>query len=177
MIKMDIDGRLWLPTLAQPQQAERCAMSLARTMRGWGLRRRQRLPPTRPTSTSRDRAPTPRHVWQRPFAPTRTILNRPARRHDGYASLAKAWVVDSGWSHGVTVSTLDPESSDRGSNPRETFDRAIDSERRSGGTPLEHVDVVPRALVKDACAAAAGEGASLALVRDGVNSVAPDRSR
>ena len=62
MIKMDIDGRLWLPKLAQPQQAERCAMSLARTMRGWGLRRRQRLPPTRPTSTSRHRAPTPRHV-------------------------------------------------------------------------------------------------------------------
>ena len=80
-------------------------------------------------------------------------------------------------SHGVTVSTLDPESSDRGSNPRETFDRAIDSERPSGGTPLEHVDVAPRALVKDACAAAAGEGASLAGVRDGVNSVAPDRSR
>ena len=25
------------------------------------------------------------------------------------------------WSYGVTVSTLDPESSDRGSNPRETF--------------------------------------------------------
>ena len=25
------------------------------------------------------------------------------------------------WSHGVTVSTLDPESSDRGSNPRETL--------------------------------------------------------
>ena len=25
------------------------------------------------------------------------------------------------WSHGVTVSTLDSESSDRGSNPRETF--------------------------------------------------------
>ena len=25
------------------------------------------------------------------------------------------------WSRGVTVSTLDPESSDRGSNPRETF--------------------------------------------------------
>ena len=25
------------------------------------------------------------------------------------------------WSRGVTASTLDPESSDRGSNPRETF--------------------------------------------------------
>jgi hypothetical protein len=25
------------------------------------------------------------------------------------------------WSRGVTVSTLDPESSDRGSNPRATF--------------------------------------------------------
>ena len=25
------------------------------------------------------------------------------------------------WSHGVTVSTLDSESSDRGSNPRETL--------------------------------------------------------
>ena len=31
------------------------------------------------------------------------------------------------WSRGVTVSTLDPESSDRGSNPRETSCRRIQS--------------------------------------------------
>ena len=30
------------------------------------------------------------------------------------------------WSRGVTVSTLDPESSDRGSNPRETCERPLD---------------------------------------------------
>ena len=38
----------------------------------------------------------------------------------------QALVVDT-WSHGVTVSTLDSESSDRGSNPRETLhDAAAD---------------------------------------------------
>ena len=30
-------------------------------------------------------------------------------------------ICTSTWSHGVTVSTLDSESSDRGSNPRETY--------------------------------------------------------
>ena len=39
-----------------------------------------------------------------------------------------------GWSRGVTVSTLDSESSDRGSNPREAFlhcrDTSLQSARR-----------------------------------------------
>jgi len=38
-----------------------------------------------------------------------------------YSSSAKDLII---WSRGVTVSTLDSESSDRGSNPRETSHKA-----------------------------------------------------
>ena len=34
-------------------------------------------------------------------------------------------LVNIKWSRGVTVSTLDSESNDRGSNPRETFDCVV----------------------------------------------------
>ena len=36
-------------------------------------------------------------------------------------SLLLRWYQIGSWSRGVTVSTLDSESSDRGSNPREAF--------------------------------------------------------
>ena len=130
-------------------------MPLARAVIGAGLRRRRRLPPTRLTSTPRDHAPEPRQVSKDMIAPMCAVVSGFAHRSDWFAYLAKARVLDSGWSHGVTVSTLDPESSDRGSNPRETFNRTIYSARCYRGTRLVHVDIVRRALVEDACSTAA----------------------
>ena len=178
MIEVDVGGHLRHPTVAQDQNAERRAMSFARAMpRRWLA------------SASTSAADAPHDQPTRPgpnaticvaknvFAPTCAIASGTAQRSDWSASLARAWLLDSGWSHGVTVSTLDSESSDRGSNPRETFDRAIYSARRSRGTPLEHVDIVRRALVEDVCATAAGTGVSMTGVGDGVKSALPDRPR
>ena len=43
------------------------------------------------------------------------------------------FAVQASWSYGVTVSTLDSESSDRGSNPRRTFSRIYTRSTRLSG--------------------------------------------
>ena len=42
----------------------------------------------------------------------------PPGKQESYENVFDACII---WPRGVTVSTLDPESSDRGSNPREAF--------------------------------------------------------